>query len=203
MKIINLILFLFLLFSLFFVINSCSASSCCKDNTKTDIPPEIIEKGNQFIISKTGEDFFSKYIQPDLSISKDLSPGYFLAYNFNIPEKPYVNGTIRFSVDSTGKILTDREIAGIPNCSQSPDDCEFIVDERRASEIAELNGLDGGIKAWKKKFLWSAKYNKYVWHIISTLKESEGGYGKRANGLEMIIDTNSGEVLATNEWRVN
>lgn len=194
-------IFFFLILNSYYFISACSGSSCGKD--KTIIPQEILEKGNILIISKTGDEFFNKYIQPDLTLSTALPSGYFLVYNFYMPEKPYVNGTIRFSADSTGRILTDREIAGIPNCSQSPDDCEFIIDEKRALEIANLNGLDSGIKAWDKKFLWNAVYDKYVWQIINTLQENEGGYGKRANGIEMIIDSNSGEVLAKNEWRVN
>ncbi|MFO7526299.1 MAG: hypothetical protein R6W68_12680 [Ignavibacteriaceae bacterium] len=204
MKIFNVVLSVFLLFTLFFFLVSCSGSSCCKDNTDTtSIPQDIFEKGNRFIISKTGADFFNKYIQPDFLISKELSSGYFLAYNFNMPEKPFVNGTIRFSVDSTGKILTDREVAGIPNCIHSPGKCDFLIDEINAAKIAKQSGLESGIKEWDIKFLWNAQFNQYVWHVINTLQESEGGYGRRANGIEMIIDPNSGEVLATNEWRVN
>lgn len=203
MKILNAGLSVFLLFTLSFFLVSCSGSSCCKDNTKTDIPHVIIEKGNQFIISKTGEDFFNKYIQSDLSTSKKLTLGYFLTYKFSIPEKPYVNGTIRFSVDSTGKVFQDREIAGIPNCIHSPGECDFLIDEINAAKIAKQSGLESGIKEWDVKFLWNAQFDKYVWYVINTIQESEGGYGKRANGIEMIIDANSGEVLATNEWRVN
>ena len=203
MKILNTVLSVLLLFTLFFFLVSCSGSSCCKGNTKTDIPQDIIEKGNQFIISKTGEDFFNKYIQPDLSSSKEISSGYFLVYGFNIPEKPFVSSTIRFTVDSLGKILTDREISGIPDCMTSPGECDFNTDEEMAIEIAKQNGLEPGIKEWKRNFIWDAQFDKYVWQILNTHNESEGGYGKRANGREMIIDPGTGEVLAINEWRVN
>ncbi|MFO7524540.1 MAG: hypothetical protein R6W68_03735 [Ignavibacteriaceae bacterium] len=204
MKILNAVLSVFLLFTLFFFLVSCSGSSCCKHNTNTtSIPQDIFEKGNQFIISKTGEDFFNKYIQPDLSSSKEISSGYFLAYSFNIPEKPHVKGIIRFTVDSLGIILTDREISGIPDCMTSPGECDFNTDEEMAIEIAKQNGLEPGIKGWKRNFIWDAQFDKYVWQILNTHNESEGGYGKRANGREMIIDPGTGEVLAINEWRVN
>lgn len=204
MKTLNAIAASFLLFTFYFILVSCSGSSCCKQNNHTTgIPQDILERGNRFIISKTGEDFFNKYIQPDLLTSKELSPGFFLAYNFNIPEKPHVKGTIRFTVDSLGKILTDREISGIPDCTTSPGECDFDIDESRAIEIAKQNGLEPGIKEWKRNFIWNAQFDKYVWQILNTQNESEGGYGKRANGREMIIDTGTGEVLANNEWRVN
>lgn len=204
MKILNVVLSVLLLVTLFFFLVSCSSSSCCKHNTNTtSIPQDILERGNRFIISKTGKDFFNKYIQPDLSSSKEISPGYFLAYNFNIPEKPHVKGTISFTVDSLGKILTDREISGIPDCMTSPGECDFTIDEEMAIEIAKQNDFEPGIKEWKRNFIWDAKFDKYVWQILNTHNESEGGYGKRANGREMVIDSSTGEVLAINEWRVN
>jgi hypothetical protein len=162
-----------------------------------------MEKGNQFIISKTGEEFFNKYIKPDLTKSKELSTGYFLAYNLFMPEKPFVDGTIRFTVDSLGKVITDKEIAGIPNCTQSPTDCSFLIDEEMAVKIAKDNKLDEGIKEWRKSFIWSSTYDKYVWQIMSTLKESVGEFGYRGNGKEIIIDPASGEILAIDEWRIN
>lgn len=199
-QLISFILF-FLILNSSFLINACSGSSCGRGETK--IPAEVLDKGNKFIISKTGQEFFNKYIKPDLSLSKALSSGYFLVYNFFMPEKPYVDGTIRFTADSTGKILTDREVAGIPNCVHSPGLCDFLIDEMNAVKIAKQSGLESGIKEWDIKFLWNAQFDQYVWLVINTLQESEGGYGKRANGIQMIVDPNSGEVLATNEWRVN
>ncbi|MBS4033623.1 MAG: hypothetical protein KGZ85_04085 [Ignavibacterium sp.] len=191
--------FVFLTFD--FLLVSCSGSSCVKE--ETNIPPEIFEKGNKFIISLTGEEFFSMYINPELTKSFQIQNGYFLTYKFSMPEKPFVYGSIRFTVDSLGGVLRDTEISGIPNCIQLPEECEFIIDEELAVKIAKDNNLDEGIKEWNKNFIWSSIYNKYVWQILSTLRESVGEFGYRGNGKEMIIDTNTGEVLALNEWRIN
>lgn len=191
--------FVFLTFD--FLLVSCSGSSCVKD--EAIIPPDILEKSNQFIISLTGEDFFNKYISPDLTKSNEVSIGYFLAYKFSMPEKPFVNGSIRFTVDSLGNVLQNTEISGIPNCIQSPEECEFIIDEELAAGIAKENNFDEGIKEWSKNFIWSSVYKKYVWQILSTLRESVGEFGYRGNGKEMIIDPNTGEILALNDWRIN
>lgn len=201
MIILKLFFSCFLLLSFYFLLVSCSGSSCVKN--EANIPPEILEKGNQFIITKTGEEFFNQYISPDFSKFKQLANGYFLAYRFTIPEKPFVNGSIRFTIDSLGNVLSDKEISGIPDCIHSPEDCEFVIDEQQAVRIAKENDLDEGIKEWRKSFMWNSTYNKYVWQILSTLKESVGDFGYRGNGIEMIIDPNSGEVLALTEWRIN
>jgi cell division protein FtsI/penicillin-binding protein 2 len=51
--------------------------------------------------------------------------------------------------------------------------------------------------------MWDFKLQRYVWRILSTLNEfgDEGNY--TATGQEMVIDPNTGEVLALNDWRVN
>ncbi|HSL90327.1 MAG TPA: hypothetical protein VK870_13565 [Ignavibacteriaceae bacterium] len=201
MKIFKLLIFSFLLFTFYFLLTSCSGSSCVKD--EAIIPPDILEKGDQFIISLTGEDFFYNYISPDLTKSNQIHSGYLLAYKFSMPEKPFVNGSIRFTVDSLGNVLRDTEISGIPNCIESPKECEFIVDEEKAVKIAEDNNLDAGIKKWNTNFIWSSVYKKYIWQILNTLRESVGEFGYRGNGKEMIIDPNTGEVLALNDWRIN
>lgn len=191
--------FVFLTFDFLFI--SCSGSECAENNTS--IPPEIYKKANEFIVSKTGKDFFNNHITPDFSLSKELESGYFMVYNFSMKEKPFISGTIRFTLDKDGRIISDREIAGIPECIISPTDCEFNIDRVEAETIARQSGLEPGIKEWDVKFLWNAQFNKYVWYIIITLSELEGGFGKRASGKEVIIDPNNGDILTINEWRVN
>lgn len=195
---------IFLTFSLLtfeFLIVSCSGSNCKKNFT--GIPPEILEKADQFIILKTGDEFFNKYIKPDEPVSTRLASGYLLIYKFHIPEKPFVEGLIRFTLDEEGKVLPEYEISGIPGCVNSPIDCSFNINKLTAINIAKQYGLESGIKEWDVKFLWNAQFEKYVWYVITTLKESEGGHGKRASGKEMIIDSGNGEILTVNDWRVN
>jgi hypothetical protein len=192
-----------LLTALTFILYSCSCSRC-DEQENSEIPLEILRKADSFVISKTGEEFFRKYITPNYSKSKFLNPNYLIVYNFYMPEKSFVNNQIRFSVDSTGNVLTDREIFGIPECNLNPFSCDFIIDENTARQIATEYGLEKGIKDWDAGFIWDAKYNRYVWHIISTLEETrtETSEGKKARGKEIIIDPTSGEVIARNDWRI-
>ena len=60
--------------------------------------------------------FLKNIFLPILSELKYTPPYYFLTYRLIIPEKPYVNTVIQFSVDSNGNVIKDRDIIGIPDC---------------------------------------------------------------------------------------
>lgn len=184
------------------LINGCHCVPCSEKN-EPQIPLEILQGADQFIISKTGDEFFKKYIIADLSQSKHISPNYLMVYKFYMPEKSFVDELIRFTVDSTGKVLTQYEVVGIPDCTANPMDCDFVVDEKIAKQIATDNGFPKGIKEWKIDFIWEAKYNKYVWHLFSTLKESQGDFGYRANGEQIVIDPNYASVIYQDSWKIN
>jgi len=181
---------------------SCSCSSCGNDET-TVVPSEVLKKANDFIISKTGEEFFNKYITPDFAKTKYNPPYYEMAYRFYMPEKDYVVGTIQFITDSTGKVLKDKDIVGIPNYKQNPEECNFTVDKDSAIKIAKENGLKEGIKDWDVGFIWNPKRQIYVWHVLSTLWESEGEFGYKGKGQEAIISPVTGEVFEIHDWIVN
>ena len=120
-----------------------------------------------------------------------------------MPEKPFVDELIRFTVDSTGKVLNQYEVVGIPDCNANQFDCDFVVDENTARQIAAENGLPKGIKDWKVDFVWVAKYNKYVWNLFSTLKENKNVDNYRAEGEQIVIDPNNASVIYQNSWKIN
>lgn len=188
------------LFSVLF--NGCSCSTCGQKE-ESQVPENVLQKADQFIISKTGDDFFKKYIIADLLLSKHIAPNYLMVYKFYMPEKPYVDETIRFTVDSVGNVLKQFDVVGIPDCNTYPVNCDFIVDEKIARQIAAENGLSKGINDWKVDFIWDNKYNRYVWSLMSTLKESKGDFGYRADGEKIIIDPNDALVLDKDSWRIN
>lgn len=183
------------------LISSCSASKFDYDDT--DIPVYVFKNANKFIASKTGENFFENYIQPDFENCLKIENGYFLVYKLYVPEKPFVKGDIRFTVDTLGNVNQNFEVFGIPECIKNPADCKFSIDEKSARAIAEQNGLEKGVKDWKLTFIYDPVYGKYVWNINSTLTENEGEFGHRASGQEMIIDPSTGEVLSKNTWKIN
>ena len=203
-------IFSFFLFDLIIVagifiavsLNSCSCKPC-QQKVESQIPLNILQKADQFIASKTGSDFFKKYITVDFSQSKHLNPNYLLVYKFYMPEISFVDETIRFTTDSTGNVLKQFEIVGIPDCDSNPADCDFVVDEKIAKQIATQNNLSKGIIDWKADFVWNAKYNKYVWEIISTSKENKNQEYYRAEGEKIIIDATNAEVLSKDNWKIN
>lgn len=195
-------LIIVLLFSSSLIFDGCSCKPC-QQNDESQIPLNVLKKADQFIISKTGNDFFKKYITVDFSQSKNINPNYLMAYKFYMPEKPFVDETIRFTTDSLGNVLKQFEVVGIPECNSNPADCDFVVDEIIAKQIATQNGLSKGINDWKMDFVWNSKYNKYVWEIISTNKESKNKEYYRAEGEKIIIDANNASVLSKDNWKIN
>jgi hypothetical protein len=201
-KIFSVDLAIILLFFAFILHSGCSCKPC-SEQEESKIPLSILKKADQFIVSKTGGDFFKKYITIDFSQSKYIVPNYLMVYKFYIPEKPFVDELIRFTVDSAGKVLTQYEIVGIPDCNTNPLACDFVVDEKIAKQIAYENGLPKGIKDWKFDFIWEVKYNKYVWKIISTSKETLLQDQTRAEGNLIIIDPCNASVIQKESWRIN
>jgi hypothetical protein len=201
-KIFSVDLAISLLFFAFVFYSGCSCKPCTEQE-ESKIPLSILKKADQFIISKTGEDFFKNYITVDFSQSKHITPNYLMVYRFFMPEKPFVDELIRFNIDSTGNVLTQYEVVGIPDCNADPMNCDFVVDEKIAKQIAVENGLPKGIKDWKVDFIWEAKYNKYIWKILSTSKETNLQDHNRAEGELIIIDPSNAMVIEKESWRVN
>jgi len=153
----------------------------------------MIEKGDELIVSKIGNDYFNNYIKllsidyqsPNGAIKK---PCYRLIYTFKIPEKQFVNVSIEISIDVDGNIVRER---GIPS---NPNECKFLVDEAKAIEIARDAGLEEGIKEWETDFHWHDGLKTYVWTVRNTLSVSSVGEPYEESGKTVIIDANSGEV---------
>ncbi|MCX6736981.1 MAG: PepSY domain-containing protein [Candidatus Parcubacteria bacterium] len=176
------------------------------------IPNPIVEKSNQFMISKVGKDFFNKYISLDYSESKYSEadkfcidnpnscstifqkPYYFMVYLFKITGKPYINESISLNIDTNGNVIDEADIA-ISDCINNPIECEFPIDARQAIEIAKTAGLEQGIKEWETSFHWFAGDLKtFVW----TVQNSSSEY----NGRTVVIDANSGKVYQISGYTI-
>jgi len=181
------------------LLNSCSCFLCSKQDNGV-VPQAILDKTDNFIIQRTGKDFFERFIKPDFIKTKYSAPYYNMVYRFIMSDKSYVNVLITFSVDTLGNIVGNRDITGIPDCQNS--DCSFSINEDSAIKIAKESGLPKGIKDWKISFIWDSKYNQYVWNILSTNSASGSSMGFRGNGKMIIIDANTGLVLSMNDWNV-
>ena len=184
------------------VLTSCKCRTC-SDQEEANVPVEILAKADSFIIKTTGKEFFNKYITADFYRTKVTPPYYEMAYKMFMPEKPYVNTIIKFTVDSLGNVMKNHDIVGIPRCRNFPEECNFNIDEKTARRIASEMGLKEGVKEWDAGFLWDFKLERYVWKILSTIKEFGTEENYKANGQEMVINPTTGEVLALNDWRIN
>jgi hypothetical protein len=191
--------FILLLVSL---LTACRCRAC-DDQEKGTVPIDVLAKADSFIVASTGREFFNQYIKPDFARTSHTPPYFEMAYRFFIPERPYVDALIKFTVDSVGNVLKNRDIVGIPRCKNFPDECDFNIDEQTARQIAGDMELKEGIKEWDAAFMWDFKLQRYVWRILSTIREYSFEDVYRAAGQEMIIDPNTGEVLALNDWIVN
>ena len=184
------------------LLTSCKCRAC-EDKEEGSVPLEVLSKADSFITVSTGKEFFQEYITPDFYRTKYTPPYYEMAYKFFMPDKPYVNVTIKFTVDSLGNVLKNRDIVGIPRCLNFPEQCDFNIDEQSAKQIATNMGLKDGVKEWDTGFMWDFKLQRYVWRILSTLTELGSEENYKATGQEMLIDPNTGEVLVLNDWRIN
>ena len=183
-------------------LTSCKCRAC-EDKEEGSVPLEVLSKADSFITVSTGKEFFQEYITPDFYRTKYTPPYYEMAYKFFMPDKPYVNVTIKFTVDSLGNVLKNRDIVGIPRCLNFPEQCDFNIDEQTSKQIATNIGLKDGVKEWDTGFMWDFKLQRYVWRILSTLTELGSEENYTATGQEMLIDPNTGEVLVLNDWRIN
>jgi hypothetical protein len=184
------------------ILSACKCRVCQQEEEGT-VPLEVLTKADSFIVASTGKEFFDKYITADFARTKYTPPYYEMAYKLFIPDKPYVNATIKFTVDTTGNVIKNRDIVGIPRCTNFPYECDFNIDEGTARLIATKMGLKEGIREWDAGFMWDFKFQRYVWKILSTLTELGEGDHYKATGQEIIIDPNTGEMLALNDWRIN
>lgn len=197
-----IILFLILILLSVSILYSCKCRSC-QDEEQGSVPLEVLTKADSFVVASTGKEFFQNYITPDFARTRYTPPYYEMAYKFFMPDKPYVNATIKFTVDTLGNVIKNRDIVGIPRCKNFPEECDFNIDEQSAKQIATNMGLKDGVKEWDTGFMWDFKLHRYVWRILSTLTELGNEENYKATGQEMLIDPNTGEVFALNDWRIN
>jgi hypothetical protein len=203
--------------AVYIAVHQNSADKC----EKSIIPSSIVEKSNQFIISKVGQDFFDKYIGIDYNRSKYYTPDefvitnpedcadylqrpyYLMVYSFKMPEKPFVHELMEFAVDTDGDVILERDVMGIPDGINNPTECIFPIDEAKAIQIAKYAGLEDGITDWETSFHWCAGDLKtYVWTVQNTLSATPYGQDYSASGKGVTIDANSGEIKRTYVWAI-
>lgn len=188
--------------SVMLIIESCSCRSCYNNSDIQQVPDSIFVLTDKYIVSQTGEEFFDEYIHPDYQASSKKKDKYEVRYNFKMAEYYFVDEEVIIITDTTGSLIKDFPTVGIPQCARKPGGCNFIVDEKKAIEIAKQNSMPEGIKDWAVAFRWSGEMNKYVWHVLSTTKEFGNDDNYKAEGQEIMIDPLSGMILKYRGWQI-
>ncbi len=186
-------------FTLFIIMQfySCSCKDCEKPEYQITIPAEILDKGIDYVMAKTGQDFFNEYISVDYVESKETEKGFDLVFYLKMIENDFVDEVIDIKLDKNGDIVSER---GIPNCIMNNEECDFLINKNRVLEIINNSDLSTGIRKNEVEFRWSKELQKYVWHILSFHNESEIGGEYKGNGQEMMISPKDGKILIFREW---
>ncbi|HPG39081.1 MAG TPA: hypothetical protein PLP19_22510 [bacterium] len=188
------------------------------------VPSYIMNIAKEFIISRVGEDFFNNNIKIDkhwcrlypplescldspFNCASYLSDYYYkLQYYIKSPNIPELGGLIEIVMDTTGVIYYPRNgIEGLPDCIKNPCECQFPISEADALEIAR-NQLKGEMTYSYVKFFWTSLFveHSYVWEVRCSVRvenpQSESGFS--SSNQIVVIDANSGVVLAINGWAV-
>lgn len=194
---------LFFAVAAFVLLLSCECKTCLQQTGfRISVPDSIFEKADDFVISKVGKSFFSENFFRDFIHSKKTEDGYYIRYNYNRLDYEFVDEPAFFQTDSAGAVYLDREIAGIPNCLDSPEQCDYNVNKLEAIEIAEADKLPTGVRDWDVSFRWEGSLDKYIWHVITTISETGSGDNYKAEGEEMMIDPVDGTVLKRRKWTI-
>ena len=177
------------------------------------VPAEAVAGAREYAISKVGEAFFDAYMtwNPALSCFRDLDPRrlgwantpdwlkyprYIIVYNFRIPEKPHVDEIVVVNIKEDGGWFQDAaHDEGLPDCVTHQGECEFLIDEEAAIEIAREAGLKEGNGPWRVDFRWFGRdYHTYAWEVQNELGERRGE--------SVLIDANDGAVINMGEWSI-
>ncbi len=166
-------------------------------------PPEVLEGARSALVARVGQRFFTQCLTLDSvrcavvprQAGRDMEYSWLLPYRLSIPKKPWVEGTVRVKVDTTGALAPGQAIDGIGDCAHHPEECAFSVDEEVAREIARRAGLKPGLAPRQTRFRWGEWPRPgYAWFVYNTLR-SDGAGGDVA-----VIDANSGEFLGIAPW---
>jgi hypothetical protein len=189
-----------------------------------ECPSEILNFARAHVVAKFGEPFFRDYMvletcryQPnsDRAVAESLlatenpatpravpvrfegpkGPHWSVSYRLRMESRPWVDGLVSLSVDSTGSVVSPTGIYGVCDCVKRPASCDFSVTESTAVAAAKRAGLEPGLRPWSARFQWVAGLDepRFAWVIQNTTKLSEDGW--TGSGRMLTIDAATAEVI--------
>ncbi len=178
--------------------------SGCSQNKKIDSDisvNQVYAKTDKYISDFSGTDFLSKYLVKLPKKFKSDSAGYSVVYLEKIGIINYID-TITIKLNKEFKILNANKIKGLPDCAFSPNYCDFNVDSVKIKKILLDNKFPKGVKPAVISSFWSDREHRFLWKVMITEKEVKTSMLDRAEGLRVIIDPATGEIIKKEKWRI-
>jgi len=187
--------------------------------TTTEHADAIREKADQAIIDRVGRAFFEMHYAFDLVNShyEGSDPGcdpnvsgceqqlpvgnYMMVYKFQAPGKNTYSPLVGFTLKVRQDKIKATDFIGIPDCITDSSECEFLIDDQSAIEIAREAGLEKGLDEWGIDYYWRVvDPETYVWAISNTISANQST--GQSKGQTVVIDANSGNVIEVQNWEM-
>ncbi len=179
------------------ILTGCSCN-CGAEEKPGEVPEKVFKTADEYLSELLGQKFFTQNIYPNYAASGKRNEKYELHYYFTHPEYSFISEDVMLITDSTG---TPLQTKGIPE-KIAYEAKKGLISEAKVLEIARENNLPKGVKDWQVSFRWEGSLGEYIWHIISTEKELGERENYKAEGVEIMIDPISGDVIKEREWQI-
>ena len=188
----------FVILTALIFIGGCSKSEKIVDKTTVD---SAYARTDKYLSDYVGKDFIRKYLtklpEKFTADSAELKVPYFE----NIQTLGY-SDTITFTLNHNFRITNAGKIKGLPDCAANPEACDFKIDSSRVVKILHDKNYPKGIKPWKIKSYWDIAQRRFFWSVTITESEIVRPQMEKAEGLKIIIDPGTGEILSEKKWRI-
>ncbi len=189
---------IFVMLAALIFIGGCSKSEKIVDKTTVD---SAYVRTDKYLSDYVGKDFIKKYLAKLPAKFTLDSSGFKVSYFEKIEILGY-SDTIVFALDKNLRITNANKIKGLPDCVASPEACEFKVDSASVVKILKDKNYPSGIKPWKIKSYWDDAQRRFFWGVTITESEIVRPQMERAEGLKIIIDPATGEIISEKTWRI-
>lgn len=188
----------FLILTALIFIGGCSKSEKVVDKTTVD---SAYARTDKYLSDYVGKDFTKKYLTKLPKKFTVDSAGFKVPYLEKIQTLGY-SDTIVFTLDNNFRITNANKIKGLPDCAANPEACDFKIDSARIVKILKDKNYPSGIKPWKIKSYWDDAQRRFFWSVTITESEIIRTRMERAEGLKIIIDPATGDIISEKKWRI-
>ncbi len=164
-------------------------------------------------------DYFLKYVSFQKAENDDLAgrKSVVFSYIFRLNSTNFIQplSVVVMPADGRPEVFVKDDLeANMPNCSENPGECEFLISRKRAVELAKVYGLEEGfypppdihsllrfypanftqIGNYTTYFNWHYRNRTFVWGIAATRRLASCADVPEFVRV-MMIDANSGDLI--------